>query len=86
MTLTSTEFKNLSDGTSTFGFRLYDEYGKTYDNLLDKPIEGDVALLLYALDCGDPAVVTELKDNHTAWDGLTINGTWYDAIELDAVF
>lgn len=43
----ATEFIDLPNG-STFGYRIYNDYGKDYYNLLDSPIENDMKLLQLA--------------------------------------
>lgn len=43
----ATEFKDLSNG-STFGYRIYNDYGKDYYNLLAEPLEDDMKILRLA--------------------------------------
>lgn len=45
--LIGTEFRDLTNG-STFGYRIYDNYGKDYYNLLNEPIEDDMKLFQLA--------------------------------------
>lgn len=45
--LIATEFKDLTNG-STFGYRIYDDHGKDYYNLLDEPMTDDMKLFQLA--------------------------------------
>ena len=86
MDLVATEFKNTVEGTSTFGFRLYDSYGKTYGNGSSVPIEGDLALLEYALTDMDEETKLAFDNIKEMQNGLNINGTWYDWDEIKDCF
>lgn len=46
--LVSTEFKDLTNG-STYGYRIYDDHGKDYYNLLTEPITDNIQLLKLAM-------------------------------------
>ena len=40
-----TEFKNISDGVISYGVRVYDDYGQSYDNTWDKIPKDDMEIL-----------------------------------------
>lgn len=82
--LVSTTFNDIAG--KTYGFRMYDSYEKTYDNNAEAEISDDLALLEYAIECGDMIVremITYCKEhNH----GMTINNTWYNYDEIKVYF
>jgi len=70
-------------GDVSYGFRMYDEYEKTYCNILESPPpEDDLELLQVALEYTDDiskAMFDFMREHET---GLTINGTYYDWEEI----
>jgi hypothetical protein len=79
--LTATTFINHAEGgTKTYGYRLYDDYGQTYNNTLEK-IDDDLELLA-AVVRDEPAgyMFDYMNENKR---GLSINGTWYDYEEIE---
>lgn len=83
--LQGTSFVSVNGGT-TYGFRLYDEYAKVYDNNSETLIEDDLELLKYAASVedtdGTQAILNFVFEQET---GMEINGTWYDWDEIKAV-
>lgn len=79
--LQRTEFKNLSDGKTSTGWRIYDDYGQTYNNLGEAP-ENDLELLEFVKQNGDDVSNTIMNFIHEDEKGIEINGTWYDWDEI----
>jgi hypothetical protein len=80
--LQSTEFINRPQGTSTFGWRIYDNYSQAYDNSLDSLVVDDLVLLQLALDSEDNNVVDMLDFLHEHGQKIEINGTIYSWDEI----
>lgn len=84
VTLVSTKFESVT-GT-TFGFRLYDDYGQTYCNNMDAAewsVMDDMKLLNFALENitdESDKILDNLKDMS---EGITINGNYYDYEEIE---
>lgn len=78
-TLQRTEFKNLPQGDTTFGWRIYDDYGQTYSNILSKEDveKSDEELLQQVSSFGDEvsSVIIDFALEH----GIYIGNQWYDA-------
>jgi len=77
-TLQGTTFTNVDSSSTTYGFRIYDDDGGTYNNILAKgEIADDLRLLALALDDGNETVSAIL--NHVMKHGksLIINGELY---------
>jgi hypothetical protein len=84
-TLEATTFEPLR-GAKTYGFRMYDDYSKTYDNNSSSLIVDDMELLEYAIGCGDSEVTGMIEFLSENEQGMTINGTWYDYEEIKIYF
>lgn len=84
ITLELTEFKGFSE--VTYGYRMYDNYEKTYCNLMTreqwKTCHDPIELLAYALQTKDEqstAMIDYCVENE---EGMMINGQWFDHEEL----
>ncbi len=93
ITIDLCEFKTMNG--STYGIKVYDDYDKGYDNLMEKKQftklqnaikknkkKGDLNVLVYANDCGDEKIDEMLKSVKEDQNGITINGDYYDWDEL----
>lgn len=77
ISLVSCKFTD-TDGAETYGFRIYDDYSKDYDNNSGSLITDDLNLLEYAV-----SVVTDQGRSIIEWlkieqCGITINGTYFE--------
>ena len=76
ITVESTQFTNVS-GEVTYGVRVYDDYGQDYCNLAEAMITDDMQTYAFAKEMGVKGI--EFAEDN----GAMINGTWYDADELE---
>ena len=87
VTIEPTIFKNSQNGSESFGFRIYDEYAKFYENAWDKtPPDNDMAVLEKVLESDDPDIKEMLKFVKENKDGLNIGDQWYDWGEIKGYF
>lgn len=77
ITLTGCEFKDVG-GEASFGFRIADDYEKTYDNFGEALIKDDLELLKYAVECADEKSEAMFEFMNENEKGIEINGSWYD--------
>lgn len=83
VTITRTKFTNIESGSETFGFRIYDDNGQTYDNCFS---EAECALAdkeLFNLICdrssdGELSALIDWAMEH----GIDIDGESYSAQTL----
>ena len=76
-----TIFSDTPDGELTYGWRLFDDYAKTYENsmpkeLWDRLVNDDLSFMRHVMDNID-----EVGDNildSVVGNGLYIGGSWYD--------
>ena len=73
--LNAMEFKTHTD--SSYGFNLYDEYECVYDDLSETMIEGDMALLEYAMKSLENSMRTGWPEVIRNQNGMYINLQWY---------
>lgn len=91
--LLSTKFEDVGHGPGegtggggvTYGFRIYDDYSKSYDNNAECAIEGDLELLSYALENGDEQAQSILSFITEEEHGLDINNEWYEWEQIKAI-
>ena len=93
LTIDLCTFKTMGD--TSYGIKVYDDYDKGYDNLMEKKqftklqkaikkdkASGDMDVLDYANECGDEKIkemIDSVKDDQK---GITINDDYYDWDEL----
>jgi len=75
--LIATTFTDLS-GHVSYGYRLYDNYGKTYCNMSSCLIEDDLELLQFAIREEDEFSETLFAFLSEEQQGLEINNEFYD--------
>lgn len=78
VTLQPTEFINQQMGSSTFGFRMYDDEGQTYDNTWDSIPDNNLEILALAMQSDDWQVIDMLSLLLKYKKGLYIGKTWYE--------
>jgi len=86
VTLQSTTFQNHPSKEETHGYRMYDDYGQSYNNLLDKKQMEDMSdadLLHEAANSGDD--VMDAMIEHAIENGMFINDEWYDGEEVQSM-
>lgn len=81
--LKSTKFESM--GETTYGFRMYDDYEKTYNNCSEAFIEDDLDLLRYAKETEDEDIDGMLYFIVENEEGIEINGTWYDFEQIKEI-
>lgn len=88
----TTEFKNVPQGTTTKGFRIYDDYGSFYDNTWDNIPESDTDILDKIIEdhggksAGDDPIRGLIDWIREEECGVEINGQWYDWDEIKDSF
>lgn len=85
LNLVATKFENL-DGDISYGFRIYDDYGKTYYNLDTEMVKDDLDLLQLVIDNPDNISETMLDYIQENESGILINNNWYDWDEIKDLF
>ena len=84
VTLQATKFKNIPDGKTTQGFRMYDDYNQAYDNTWDAIPEDDGDVLRkVAVESYDEATRAMLA--YAKEEGIYINDSWYTAEQVLAM-
>lgn len=78
ITIEPTEFINVRSGEKTFGFRLYDDYGQTYDNTWDSILDDDMEILKKVMKSDDAFVSDAISFIRENEKGIDIGGEWYD--------
>jgi hypothetical protein len=97
--LVSTKFSNVKTGNVSFGYRLYDGYGATYNNTREidnwtenqedqKFPDDDLdtlreAMELFEADNIAKAMFQFIEENE---GGIEIDGTWYNWNEIKELF
>jgi hypothetical protein len=85
LTIEPTIFKNVRAKTETYGFRIYDEYGKFYCNTWEDIPKNDMDVLEKVAETDDPdikAMLTHIEENQ---EGVDIGGNWYDWSEIQGI-
>ena len=79
--------------TTTYGIKVYDEYSKGYDNLLDakdfkklNKDSKDLEVLEYAINSDDEQIKEMMESLKDSEHGVNVNGTWYDWDEIKELF
>jgi len=84
VSIEATKFVN-TDGSETYGFRMYDDYAQLYNNCADSNIMymDDLDLFDYVLERSDDVSGGMFGFCHEENKGMYINGSWhdYDAIK-----
>lgn len=70
----------------TYGFRMYDEYAKTYDNTFQTPIDDDLELFKEVMKSEDEVVQDMVSHIADYKEGIWINGTWYFWEDISKLF
>ncbi|UCG02539.1 MAG: hypothetical protein JSW11_00815 [Candidatus Heimdallarchaeota archaeon] len=81
VTIQPTEFKNVRTGEITYGFRMYDDHGQTYDNTWETIPDDDMEVLSLIMESSDKE--TEEMIDDTIGTGLYIGNEWYPWKEIE---
>lgn len=77
-----TKFTDVRDGTETYGYRIYDNYGSHYDNTLESIPDDDLELLKIVVE-NDSDIITDMLNHlNEKGNGLEIGNVWYDYSEI----
>lgn len=84
LNIVATEFRNRHSEESTYGFRIYDDYGQTYCNLLtEEEFKSDdldlFQIVLENLDDTSRSMIDGVKELS---EGVYINGSFYENKDL----
>lgn len=85
VTVEPTKFVDVRDGVETFGYRIYDNYGSSYDNTLQSIPDDDLELLKIVIENDNDIIQDTLNYLMEAKNGLEIGGTWYDHDEIKEI-
>lgn len=86
ITLQPTTFIDHPTGDKTYGYRIYDDYGQTYDNTWATMLDDDLDMLRQVMDCGDQIAQNMIEFMIEQGNGLYIGGTWYSWDEIKHLF
>jgi hypothetical protein len=84
--LVATTFNDYIGGEVSYGFRLADDYDNTYSNTFDESVlyVSDAELLRHAAESFEDSDLVGYHILQTAESaGITINGKYYDANEVE---
>ena len=84
--LEPTEFTDVRSGSVSYGFRVFDDYGKGYSNLWESIPDDDLEVLAKALEVDDDDVMTVLDAVMEQKTGIYIGETYYPWEEISHLF
>lgn len=82
VSIVPTEFVNVRSGNKTFGVRVYDDEGQSYDNTWESIPDDDLDVIEKVLQSDDMnirGIMDFVRENEK---GVEIDGTWYDWDEI----
>jgi len=84
VTIEPTKFEDVRTGEVSYGVRVYDDYGQTYDNTWESLPDDDMDILHKVLQIEGDRYITDLMfDVVSDHKGLLIGGKWYDWEEIE---
>lgn len=82
VTIEPTKFVDVRDGVESFGYRIYDNYGSSYDNTLQSIPDDNLELLKIVVE-NDNDIIQDIFEHLIETEGgLEIGGTFYDFEEV----
>lgn len=81
-TIEPTEFQNQRTGSKTFGVRVYDGYGQTYDNTWDSIPDDDMDVLDKVKESDDEVIVAILDFVQEHKKSIDIGGEVYQWAQI----
>ena len=82
VTIQPTVFLNHGTNEKTFGVRVYDDYGQTYDNSWDSIPDDDMDILSKVAESDDDMISTMIDFIKENQKGILIGNQWYDWNEI----
>lgn len=73
-----TEFKNTRTGIISYGYIIYNDSDRSYDNTLDSIPENDLELLKLVLESNDIVIDELIADVFDCETGLYFGSTYYE--------
>lgn len=80
-----TEFVNVKDGSKTFGYRVYDNYGSAYNNGLESIPDDDLEILLMVRQDDNEIISDMISFLVEEKRGLYIGDQYYEYEEIKHV-
>ena len=85
-TIEPTEFVSIKTGRKSYGIRVYDDYGQTYDNTWDIIPVGDMEILSRVKDSDDDTMVAIIDHLIEFQKGISIGDNWYEWDDIKHLF
>lgn len=86
VTIEPTKFVNVRTGHATFGVRVYDDEGQSYDNTWDSIPEDDLEVLKLVLASDNQTISAMMDFVQEHERGITIGGTEYSWGKIKHLF
>jgi hypothetical protein len=81
-----TEFINVRTGKKSYGVRVYDDYGQSYDNSWENIPDDDMEVIKETLLSEDEVFVSIFDNVKELGKGIYVGDTWYDWTEIQHLF
>ena len=85
-TIEPTEFTNIRTGIKSYGVRVYDDYGQSYDNTWDIIPVDDMEILEKVKNSDDTVIVGIIEFLLEMQKGITIGNNWYEWDDIKHLF
>ena len=86
VTIQPTKFENVRTGEVTYGVRIYDEYGSTYQNTWEAIPDDDLEVLRLAIDNQDDTAEVMFDFLQENEHGCDIGNEWYEWAQIKPCF
>ena len=86
ITIQPTVFENRPQGSKTYGYRMYDDYGQTYNNTWESIPDDDLEILRQVIDDGDDIAQNMIGFMIEHGHGLSIGDERYDWNDIKYLF
>ncbi len=87
VTIEPTKFVNVRTGSTTFGYRAYDDYGGTYSNILPSLPDDDLDFLKLVAETGLDEALSDMIDYcANRQSGLYVGNTWHNWDDIKSIF
>lgn len=85
LTIEPTEFKDIRTGKISYGYRAYDDYGKTYSLLESKPSDDDKDFLRQVMEEMNDETAAMIDSCIKVGKGLKISSVFYGLDEIGPI-
>ena len=82
VTIEPTQFTNTRSGESTFGFRAYDDYGQTYENIFESIPDDNLEFLALVVEYPNEILGGMLEYARINEKVIKVGGTFYEYDEI----